>query len=90
MVKSSRLTGGKSMRKLLIALGACAAVTVGSPSVTLADFMDGIVAHQRGDYAAALKEFRALASQGVVDAQYNLGLMYDRGQGVTHRFSLYR
>ena len=70
------------MRKLLIGLSVWAAVTVGSPSLTLADLMDGILAHQRGDYAAALKEFRALASQGVADALYNLGLMFDRGQGV--------
>ena len=40
-------------------------------------FQDGLVAHQRGDYAKAVKFFRPLA-----DAQYSLGLMYDNGQGV--------
>ena len=64
------------MRKLLIALGVCVAVTVGSSSSVFSDFQDGVVAYQRGDYATALKEFRASAEQGNGLAQYNLGQMY--------------
>jgi len=60
----------------------CAAVTVGSSSVAWADFKDGIAAVERGDYATALKEFRALAEQGHASAQYNLGAMYENGHGV--------
>ncbi len=30
----------------------------------------------------ALRELRSLADQGDADAQFNLGLMYARGQGV--------
>ena len=39
-------------------------------------------AYQRGDYAAALREFRPLAERGDVLAQYKLGLMYNNGEGV--------
>ncbi len=48
---------------------------------------EGIAARERGDYAAALREFRPLAEQGNADAQANLGLMYVKGQGVPHDFN---
>ena len=47
-----------------------------------ADFQTGIEAFERGDYAAALREWRPLAEQGDAKAQYALGLMYDEGMGV--------
>lgn len=47
-----------------------------------ADFKAGIDAHQRGDYATALREWQPLAEQGDALAQYNLGLLYDNGRGV--------
>ena len=47
-----------------------------------ADFDDGMVAAQRGDYATALREFRPLAEQGDANAQFSLGIMYDHGYGV--------
>ena len=46
------------------------------------EFERGLEAAQRGDYATALKEWRPLAEQGDADAQYNLGVMYRRGEGV--------
>jgi hypothetical protein len=39
-------------------------------------------AYERGNYATALWLFGRLAEQGNADAQYNLGLMYNTGQGV--------
>src|SRR5437660_1796183 len=36
----------------------------------------------KGDYATALRLLRPLADQGDAQAQYNLGVMYDDGQGV--------
>ena len=48
----------------------------------LADFQAGQDAYKRGDYDTALKEFRPLAEQGHAGAQYNLGVMYDKGRGV--------
>ena len=47
-----------------------------------ADFDKGLDAYDRGDYATALREFKPLAEQGDAYAQYNLGVMYDNGQGV--------
>ncbi len=46
------------------------------------DFQTGVDAYNRGDYATALKEFRPLAEQGDAAAQFDLGTMYDKGQGV--------
>ncbi len=45
-------------------------------------FEDGLAAHERGDYATALRLFRPLGEQGNASAQYNLGVMYALGQGV--------
>ena len=38
-------------------------------------FQRGVEAYERGDHATALKEWRPLAEQGHVSAQYNLGSM---------------
>jgi len=48
----------------------------------LADFQAGLDAYKRGDYDTALKEFRPLAEQGEMVAQWSLGVMYERGRGV--------
>jgi TPR repeat protein len=45
-------------------------------------FEDGLAAAKRGDYATALKFWRPLAEQEYTGAQYNLGHMFRRGQGV--------
>ena len=48
----------------------------------MSSFQEGVDAYKRGDYDTALKEFRPLAEQGHADAQYNLGVMYEKGLGV--------
>ena len=45
-------------------------------------FNDGVAAYERGDYATALRLWRPLAEEGDALAQYNLGLMYGKGEGV--------
>jgi TPR repeat protein len=40
------------------------------------------LAIERGDYATAMRELRPLAEQGLAAAQFNLGLLYAKGQGV--------
>ena len=47
-----------------------------------ADYQAGMDAHNRGDYATALREWRPLAEQGMAIAQFHLGQLYARGQGV--------
>src|SRR5215831_1010791 len=51
-----------------------------------AGVQEGYNAYSRGDYATALHEWLPLAQQGDAPAQYNLGLMYLKGQGVSQDF----
>jgi len=43
---------------------------------------EGDAAYDRGDYRTAAREFEAAAQRGDAHAQFNLGLLYDGGQGV--------
>ena len=52
-----------------------------------ADFQTGVEAFERGDFAAALDEWRPLAEQGLAEAQNNLGLIYDKGKGVPEDYT---
>ena len=55
--------------------------------VAAQDFQKDLDAYSRGDYATALHEWRPLAEQGVTVAQFELGLMYENGQGVQQDYS---
>ena len=46
------------------------------------DFDKGMDAYLSEDYATALREWRPLAAQSDVEAQFFLGVMYATGQGV--------
>ena len=48
---------------------------------------EGWDAYERRDYATALKEFLPLADQGDAEAQFNLGVMYEIGNGVPQDFA---
>jgi TPR repeat protein len=69
------------MNRLLILPVLLLTLLVGTPAFS-ADFQKGFTAYQSGDYATALREWTPLAKQGDADAQYNLGQMYNQGQGV--------
>lgn len=45
-------------------------------------FEDAGAAYDRGDYPTAYRLIRPLAEQGHAKAQFNLGVMYQRGQGI--------
>lgn len=47
----------------------------------------GTEAYQGGDYETALTVWQTLADRGDVQAQYNLGLMYNNGRGVEQDYS---
>ena len=47
-----------------------------------AGFDEGLVAYERGDCAAALREFRPLAEQGDADGQNLLAAAHASGRGV--------
>lgn len=51
-----------------------------------AGFQAGLDSYDRGDYDTALKEFRPLADEGNAGAQYNLGYMYMKGQGLSQDY----
>lgn len=57
-----------------------AALVVAAPA--LADVKAGVDAWSRGDYAAAVREWREPAAQGNPDAQFNLAQAYRLGRGV--------
>ena len=69
------------MRKLLIIFALVFAHTGWS-----GDFEDGVAAAKRGDHATAFLKFRSAAEQGIPGAQHNLGLMYDRGEGIAEDY----
>src|ERR1017187_2778015 len=48
-----------------------------SGSADAAAYEDAFAAYQKGDYANALKLMKPLAEQGNVNAQYNVGVMYN-------------
>ena len=70
-------------RRLLLAVFVSPTVLQALPnSSTQMHFSDGWQAYESGDYAAAAAVWRALAENGHVNAQTNLGFMYDYGTGV--------
>jgi TPR repeat protein len=52
-----------------------------------ADFKAGMDAYNRGDFAAALREWRPLAEQGDTSAQFYLGLSYENGDGIPRDYT---
>ena len=51
-----------------------------------ADSSAGAEAYDRGDYATAFRELNTLATNGDAFAEYLLGLMYVKGEGVPQDF----
>jgi uncharacterized protein len=54
-------------------------VLFASPAV--ADLVSAGAAYQKGDFEAAFKDYRALAELGQPTAQFNVAVMYARGEG---------
>jgi predicted aspartyl protease len=50
-------------------------------------FEDGVAAANKGDHATALRLWRPLAAQGSAAAQFAIGAMYVRGQGVPQDYA---
>ena len=71
------------MKNLTLTICLTLAVLLGSAGTSWgADYNKGVAAAESGDFATALREFRPLAEQGSVGAQFNLGVMYYNGKGV--------
>jgi len=48
---------------------------------------DASAAYERGDYATAYRLIKPLAEKGYAKAQYNLGVMYHKGEGITQDYA---
>ena len=70
------------MRQLLIIVALVLAQTAWG-----GDFEDGLAAYLRKDHATALAKYRSAAQQGNAAAQTNIGVMYDRGEGVAQDYT---
>lgn len=73
------------MKTLIIIPVLLFSLLLGAPSYS-ADFNKGLTAYDNGDYATALKEWKPFAEQGDAIAQYNLGVMYQAGEGVPQNY----
>jgi TPR repeat protein len=70
------------MKAILRSVFLALAIMALAVPVNAGPFKDGLAAYDRGDYAAALNFWRPLAEQGVAEAQFYLGILYENGQGV--------
>ena len=62
-------------------LALCASATVAQ------DFDKGLSAYNAGDYQTAFNEWKPLAEEGDPSAQFNLGLMYETGDGAARDYA---
>src|SRR5665811_1208260 len=82
-----KLTLKHALTAILMISSLAAPVAAGPGEDGVAAYNDGVAAYNRGDYATALRLFRPLADQGVAIAQNNLGVLYEKGQGVPQNYA---
>lgn len=79
------LKGVKTLRAwiMLLALALPLTLTVPMASTANADELaDAIKAQENGDHETALKILRSIVDQADAEVQYNLGVMYENGEGI--------
>lgn len=64
---------------MLLALGWACSLW---PGFAVAGYAEAQAAYDQKDFATAQREYALLAAQGNAKAQHNLGVMYERGEGV--------
>jgi len=80
--------GAQIMTRALVGLFAAIILTLNlATPAPAASLEDAVAAYRKGDYANAMQIYRPLAEQGLAVAQFNVGLMYDMGQGVLQNYS---
>ena len=82
VTRASRL--GASMDALGRFLFCC--VLFVSAQAIAGPYEDGIAAYDRGEHAVALSLWLPLAEQGNASAQYNVAVLYEKGQGVAQDY----
>ena len=73
----------RAARFFSLCLCALALVLAAALGARAASFDDAVAAYQRADYAGAMRIWHDLGEAGDVRAIYNLGVLFDLGQGVT-------
>ncbi len=63
-----------------LAIAAALMATLAAPA--WAGIEEGYDAYERGDYAAAFREWLPLAEAGSAEAQFNIAVMFQKGRGV--------
>ena len=71
------------MKKLLV----CILFVLFGTQMSAQEIDKGYEAYNDGDYATALNEWKPIAEQGYAFAQYNLGIMYEYGNGVAKDYT---
>ncbi|MUK41517.1 hypothetical protein GNP61_08070 [Aliivibrio fischeri] len=64
-------------------MSGCSSPTILASTVQSADYQKGLEAYNEGNFKISYAKFSSLAGQGNASAQYNLGVMYANGKGVT-------
>ena len=82
---SARVLGRFDWIKLMriIVLTLISLLLIIASPIAAQDFNKGLAAAQAGNWTTALKEWMPLAEDGDSISQYNLGLMYHNGWGVS-------
>ena len=75
------------LRSLLLAMLLIATPAAFCPVAWAGPFEDATEAYKKGDYATALGLLKPLAEQGDARSQFNLGVMYEKGQGVPQAYA---
>jgi uncharacterized protein len=78
--------GAEIMTRAFMAIFAAMLTFTLTAPAPAASLEDAVAAYRKGDYANALQLYRPLAEQGLAVAQFNVGLMYDIGQGVLQNY----
>ena len=73
---------GTTIRHLILT----AVLLAGLTEPAWAGWNEASFAFRHGDYETAFREFKPLAEQGHADAQTNIGLLYENGQGVPQNY----
>ena len=71
------------MKKLLV----CILFVLLGTQMFAQEIDKGYESYNDGDYATALNEWKPIAEQGYAFAQYNLGIMYEYGNGVAKDYA---
>ena len=74
-----------SVMNLVVRFSLCALLVMGQARA--GPFEDGIAAYDQQQYAAALGLWLPLAEHGHPAAQFNVGVLYEKGQGVAQDFA---